>query len=138
MAKKSRTRKRLSRQQIRDLDIEINFLEGVVCRDSDYIDALRLLSEDYVLRGQFDLALNIDERLAQLEPEDPEAYFNLACSYSLTGQIKASLDALSQAIDHGYQDWKWIARESSLENLRQAPSYQQLLAKIQAILTPSF
>lgn len=138
MAKKSRTRKRLTRQQIRDVDIEINFLEGVVCRDPNYLDALRLLSDDYVLRGHFDLALNIDERLAQIAPEDPEAFFNLACTYSLTGQTKASLDALSQAIDAGYQDWKWIARETSLENLRQAPCYQQVLAKIQAILTPSF
>ncbi|HAM70563.1 MAG TPA: hypothetical protein DCM86_02855 [Verrucomicrobiales bacterium] len=138
MAKKSRTRKRLSRQQVRDLEIEIGFLEGVIARDPSYVDALKLLSDDYLLQGSFELGLGIDERLVQLLADDPEAYFNLACSYSLTGQTRAALDALSLAIDYGYTDWKWIARETSLENLRQAPCYQQLLAKIQAILTPSY
>jgi hypothetical protein len=138
MAKKSRTRKRLSRSQLHDLDIEIGFLEGVVCRDPGFVDALQLLSDDYILRGHFELGVNIDERLALLMPEDPQVHFNLACSYSLTGQARAAADALSAAIDHGYNDWKWIAREASLEHLRQAPAYQTLLAKIQAIMTPSY
>ncbi len=138
MAKKSRTRKRLTRQQARDLDIEIHFLEGVVRRDPKYLEALRLLGDDYILRGHYDLGLQIDEQVTQLIPQDPQSYFNLACSYSLTGQTQAAADALSLAIDYGYNDWKWIARETSLEHLRQAPCYQDLLQKIQAIMTPTY
>ncbi len=136
MAKKSRTRKRLSRQQMRELDIEIGFLEGVIRRDPSYIEALRLLSDDYLMRGSYAQGLQIDELLMHLQPHNPQTFFNLACSYSVNGQIRAAADALAMAIDHGYNDWKWIAREGSLENLRQDACYQELLAKIQAILTP--
>ena len=136
MAKRSRTRKKLSRQQMREMDIEIGFLEGVVRRDPQYIEALRLLSDDCLLRGLYERGLEIDEQLTQLQPQDPQVYFNLACSYSVTGQPRAAADALSLAIDYGYQDWKWIAREASLENLRQHACYQDLLTKIQAIMTP--
>ena len=38
--------KKLSRQQARDLDIEIGFLEGVVQRDRNYVEALQLLGDD--------------------------------------------------------------------------------------------
>lgn len=136
MAKKSRTRKKLTRQQIRDLDIQIGFLEGVVRRDPRYVEALQFLSDCYLLRGSYQLGLQVDEVLIHLQPQDPQQFFNLACSYSMTGQMKAAVDALSLAIDYGYNDWKWIARESSLEGFRQSPFYAEVLAKIQAILTP--
>ena len=74
--------------------------------------------------------------VAELEPQHPQTYFNLSCSYAASGQIQAAADALTLAIDYGYDDWKWIARELSLEALRQAPVYQEILAKIQGIMTP--
>ncbi|MBM3846770.1 MAG: tetratricopeptide repeat protein [Verrucomicrobia bacterium] len=134
MAKKSRTRKRLSRQEIRDLDIEIRFLEGIVERDPRYADALRILSDDYLLRGHFDLGLGLDEQLVELDPENPESYFNLACSYALNGQYRGAADALSLAIDRGYSDWKWITREASFESFRSTPEFQEIQNRIQAIL----
>lgn len=137
MAKRSRTRKKLTRQQMRDLDIEIAFLEGLVQKAPTYLEALKLLSDDYLQRGLFDLGLLTDEQIAELEPGDPQAYFNLACSYSLNGQQDAAADALSLAIDYGYCDWKWITREQSLEPLRLSPEYNSVLSKIQSILTPS-
>ena len=39
-------KKKLSRQQQQDLDIEIGFLEGIVRRDPQYTDALKLLGDD--------------------------------------------------------------------------------------------
>ena len=137
MAKRSRTRKKLTRQQIRDLDIEISFLEGLVNRAPSYLEALKLLSDDYLQRGLFDLGLQTDERIAELEPGDPQAFFNLSCSYSLNGQLAEAADVLSLAIDYGYVDWKWITREQSLEPLRLSLNYELVLAKIQSILTPS-
>ena len=43
MPKKVASRKHLTRQEKRDLDIEIGFLEGIVQRDPTYVDALQLL-----------------------------------------------------------------------------------------------
>src|ERR1043165_7077740 len=64
MPKKAPVRKKLNRQEKRDLDIEIGFLEGLVKRDPGYVDALQILGDDYTKRGKFTLGLKIDQRLA--------------------------------------------------------------------------
>jgi hypothetical protein len=43
MPVKSSARKKLSRAGQRDLDTKIQFLEGLVRRDPDYVDALQLV-----------------------------------------------------------------------------------------------
>ena len=68
----------LTTKEIRDLDIEISFLQGIVDRDSEYIEALQLLGDDYTKRGKFDDGLKIDEHLAKLLPEDSMIFYNLA------------------------------------------------------------
>ena len=40
MPRKSSARKKLTRRETRDLDIKIEFLEGIVRRDSGYVEAL--------------------------------------------------------------------------------------------------
>ena len=64
MPKKAPVRKKLNRQEKRDLDIEIGFLEGLVKRDAGYVDALQILGDDYTKRGKFTLGLKIDQRLS--------------------------------------------------------------------------
>ena len=64
--KKTDNPKKLSRQEQRDLDIEIHFLEGVVKRDRRYVEALQLLGDDYTRRGRFEEGLKVDCRLARL------------------------------------------------------------------------
>src|SRR5215211_7404731 len=61
-----KTRKKLSPAQQRDLDIEIGFIEGVVQRDPQYLEALQILGDDYTRRGKFENGLKIDEKLARL------------------------------------------------------------------------
>ncbi|MBI3414000.1 MAG: tetratricopeptide repeat protein, partial [Verrucomicrobia bacterium] len=107
MPNKVSPRKKLSRQEQQNLDIEIGFIEGVVRRAPGYVDALQLLGDDYTRRGRFTEGLKVDEQLAQLRPTDPMTHFNLACSYSLTEQCEAAFEALNRALDLGYSDFKW-------------------------------
>jgi len=97
MQKKSNSRRKLNRRQLRDLDVEIGFMEGLIRRDPRYIEALQVLGDDYTRRGRFDESLHVDERLVTLRPSDPMAFYNLACSCALTGQIEDAAAALSQA-----------------------------------------
>ena len=83
MPVKSSARKKLSRASQRDLDAKIEFMEGLVRRDPDYVDALQLLGDHYTQRGRYAEGLKVDERLARLEPRNPLVFYNLACSYSL-------------------------------------------------------
>ncbi len=119
-----------TRAQYRELDVKIGFMEGIVRRDPDYVDALQLLGDHYTQRGRFSEGLNVDERLARLEPRNPIVYYNLACSYSLTDQFDRAAQALEKALELGYKDYAWLAKDPDLKKFRQQPAFQSILKKI--------
>ena len=130
---KNNLRKKLTRQEQRDLDIEITFLEGIVRRDPDYVEALQILGDDYTRRGLLDRGLKVDQKLSELRPRDPLVYYNLACSYSLSGQLELSVTALERALGLGYRDFKWMAKDPDLRNLRISPQYKKIRAKLRIL-----
>jgi tetratricopeptide (TPR) repeat protein len=122
--------KKLSRACQRDLDTRIEFMEGLVRCDPDYVDALQLLGDHYTQRGRYAEGLKVDERLSRLEPRDPLVFYNLACSCSLTGQFDRAALALEKALQLGYRDFRWLARDPDLRKLRQQPVYRDIETKI--------
>lgn len=126
--------KKLSRQERRNLDIEIDFLSKLVRRAPDYIEALEVLGHDYTRRGRFDDGLKVDEQLAILRPEDPTVLYNLGCSYALTGQPERAAEVLNRAIDRGYADFAWMTRDPDLADFRKHPLYRKLRARIRALV----
>jgi len=130
MPLKSSSRKSTSRASQRDLDTRIEFMEGIVRRDPDYVDALQLLGDHYTQRGRFSEGLDVDERLARLEPESPLVFYNLACSCSLTDQFDRAAFALEKALNLGYKDFVWLAKDPDLKKFRAQPAYRDLKEKI--------
>jgi tetratricopeptide (TPR) repeat protein len=133
MPKKRSSKKKLTTQEKRNLDIEIGFMEGVVKRDPGYLEALQILGDDYTRRGRYDDGLRVDELLAELKPEDSMVHYNLACSYSLTDRVDLAVEALERAINLGYRDFKWLAEDPDLEALRRHPSYRKIRAKLRTL-----
>ena len=136
MPAKNSTKKKLTVTEQRDLDTKIQFIEGLVRRDPDYVDALQLLGDHYTQRGRFTEGLHVDERLARLEPENALVFYNLACSYSLTGEIERSVLALDQAIKLGYRDFKWLAKDPDLKKLRAHPAFLEIKEQIRRLKKP--
>jgi len=122
--------KKLSRDEKRNIDVEIGFIEGIIRRDPAYVEALQILGDDYTKRDRFLDGLHIDEQLARLRPSDPTVLYNLACSYSLTGETESAFAALHRALDSGYDDFKWLAQDPDLETLRKHPDYTTVRAKL--------
>jgi len=120
----------MSRQERRELDVKIQFMEGIVRRDPKYVDALQLLGDHYTARGQFADGLKVDRHLSRLEPENPLVFYNLACSYSLTGHIDRAASALEKAIKLGYSDFKWMSEDPDLSKLRKHELFKRIQAKI--------
>ena len=133
MPQKSSARKKLTRKEARDLVTKIQFLEGLVRRDAEYVEALQLLGDHYTQRGQFEDGLMIDERLSRLEPRNPLVFYNLACSYSLTGHVIRAARAIETALSLGYRDFKWLSRDPDLRALREHPLYRDIEEKIRKI-----
>jgi tetratricopeptide (TPR) repeat protein len=130
MPVKSNARKKMTRSEQRDLDTRIGFVEGLVRRDPDYVDALQLLGDHYTQRGRYTEGLKVDERLARLETENSLVFYNLACSYSLTDQFDRAMVALEKALSLGYRDFAWLAKDPDLKKFRQQPAYDEIKAKI--------
>ena len=131
MPLKNSARRKTSRATQRDLDTRIEFMEGIVRRDPDYVDALQLLGDHYTQRGRFTEGLKVDERLARLAPENALVFYNLACSYSLTDQFDRAALALEKALSLGYRDFAWLAKDPDLKKFRGQPAYNEIKAIIQ-------
>jgi tetratricopeptide (TPR) repeat protein len=135
MPEKNSARKKMTRSKQRDLDTKIQFIEGLVRRAPDYVDALQILGDHYTQRGRFTEGLKVDEQLANLEPANPLVFYNLACSYSLTEKFDRATHALEKALKLGYRDFNWLAKDPDLKKLRAQPVYAELKEKIRQFKT---
>jgi tetratricopeptide (TPR) repeat protein len=125
-------RKKLTRKEQRDLDVEIGFLEGIVQRDPKYVEALQVLGDNYTRRGKFTEGMQVDEKLSTLLPNDPTVLYNLACSYALTRRLQQAAAALLRALDYGYSDFKWLLKDPDLQNLRDHDLFKGIRARIRS------
>ncbi len=130
MPEKISPRKKMKRRESKDLDVKIQFMEGLVRRDPEYIEALQLLGDHYTQRGRYDQGLKVDEQLSRLEPHNPLVFYNLACSYSLIGEVDLAAKSLERALSLGYRDFKWLAKDPDLRTLRKHPLFRDIQAKI--------
>lgn len=130
MAENATKRKKLTPTDRRDLDVRIGFIEGLVRRDPGYVDAWQLLGDHYTQRGRYTEGLEVDERLARLDPDNALVFYNLACSYSLTDQFDRAAAALQRAFKLGYRDFNWLARDPDLRKLRKHPLFQEVVEAI--------
>ncbi len=130
---KNTLRKKLTRLEQRDLDIEISFLEGILTRDPEYVEALQILGDDYTRRGMLEEGLRVDQRLSELRPRDPLVYYNLACSYSLADELPLAVGALERALTLGYRDFRWMAKDPDLRKLRLSPLYKKIRNKLRTL-----
>lgn len=115
------------------MDTQAAFLEGLTRRDPAYAEALQLLGDAYTGLGRNRESLDVDQRLSQLQPEDPAVHYHLACSYAVTGQVDAAVQALDRALDLGFRDFRSLTDEPDLQSLRCHPSFARIRARIQKL-----
>jgi tetratricopeptide (TPR) repeat protein len=109
------------------LDFELDFFNGVLTRNPDYVDVLRVMGNNLTLKGRYAQGLQIDKRLVQLRPGDALAHYNLACSYSLLKRPELALKTLRRAVELGYRDFRYMREDRDLDTIRHDPRFRQLL-----------
>lgn len=114
-------------------DFEIRFYEGLVKQQPGFVQALASLGDAYTRKGFYQEGLAIDQRLAELKPQDPIVHYNLACSLSLVGQLAQALAALKQAVLLGYDEISYISKDPDLKALRETQEFKQFFKKIEKL-----
>lgn len=123
----------MSREDGEQLEFEVDFLGGVLERNRNNIECLRVLAHNYTRMGRHKQGLSLDRRLAQLCPADPIVHYNLACSYSCTGRLERSIEELSQAVSLGYRDFEYMKNDPDLAAVRQTEEFENLLERESAL-----
>jgi tetratricopeptide (TPR) repeat protein len=109
------------------LDFELEFFGGILQRQPDYVDVLRVMGTLLTLKGRYSDGLQIDRRLVQLRPTDPLAHYNLACSFALLKRADQALKMLRRAVELGYRDFRYMREDRDLDSIRHDPRFRQLL-----------
>jgi tetratricopeptide (TPR) repeat protein len=74
-------------------------------------------------------ALELVKQAVEADPTDSRVLYNLACFNAVNGNKDAALAALQKSVDAGFYAPALIAKDGDLASLREAPAYQQALAK---------
>ncbi|MBC8206140.1 MAG: tetratricopeptide repeat protein [Kiritimatiellales bacterium] len=106
---------------------ELEFLESIARRLPEDTEVLRALADLYTRTGDYTEGLRIDERLSHLCAEEPLVWYNLGCSLALMERIEDALEALSRAVELGYDDYEWMKKDSDLTTLHGEPRFESML-----------
>jgi tetratricopeptide (TPR) repeat protein len=109
------------------IDFELSFFSGILSRQPDYVDVLRVMGNLLTLKGRYAEGLQVDKRLVQLRPSDPLAHYNLACSYALLKRPDLALKTLRKAVELGYRDFRYMKEDRDLDSIRHDPRFRQLM-----------
>ena len=109
---------------------EIQFYEGLLRKKPDYVEAIALLADLYTKVGRYSDGLSLDERLYQVDPENPIILYNLACSYALVDKVDLAFRSIKKAIKYGYDDFDYLENDQDLEALRKDQRFQKYYSNI--------
>ncbi len=120
-----------------DIEFEVSFYENILKDAPQFIEALTVLGDLYTKAGYWQKGLTVDLKLAQLRPEDPMVFYNLACSHALLNQTRLAFNALAKALELGYDDFSYLWGDEDLRNLLKDEHIQQFIRQLEKKKKPS-
>ncbi len=105
-------------------------IEKAVARRPDDTSALILGATRLTALGEIERATRWANRALLLDPDDPNGLYNLACTFALMGERERGIDFLERSLGLlSPQFITWAKNDSDLDNLRDHPRYQVLIAR---------
>jgi adenylate cyclase len=92
--------------------------------------ALTFGSSALAALGQRERAREWAGRAIEADRDEPAIIYNVACTYSLLGDVGEAIGLLERAIDQGYGHRAWLEHDSDLAPLRGDPRFQALLDRL--------
>ncbi|HET8666663.1 MAG TPA: protein kinase [Terriglobales bacterium] len=67
------------------------------------------------------------QQALDIEPEEPQVLYNVACVYALLGESDKAIDCLEKSITRGWEQHEWMEHDPDLASLRDHPRFQALI-----------
>jgi tetratricopeptide (TPR) repeat protein len=81
-------------------------------------------------QGNHDRAIFVLSIAAEIAPESPEVWYDLAASHARKGAKRKALENLRKAVDKGWRDLPRLEQEAAFEPLRKDKVYRELVEEI--------
>jgi TolB-like protein/Flp pilus assembly protein TadD len=94
--------------------------------------ALQLGTTNAARLGLRDKARDLAERALKVRPDAFASYYNVACAYSILGDLDDALEMLDHAVQHGRGNLEWIGHDPDFDNLRSDPRFDAIVNRIRA------
>jgi tetratricopeptide (TPR) repeat protein len=120
----------MAKEKNHDPEFDMAFYESVLKRDPSYADVIEILGGLYTRHGRIADGLKMDRKLVKLQPGNPTAHYNLACSLALVKRHADALRTLQHAVSLGYKDLDWMQQDPDLEGLKKQPAFTALLEQL--------
>jgi adenylate cyclase len=94
--------------------------------------ALQLGATSAARLGLRDKTRDLAGRALKARPDAFATYYNVACAYSILGDIDDALEMLDHAVQHGRGNLEWIEHDADFDNLRSDSRFDAILDRIRA------
>ena len=92
--------------------------------------ALYMGANGLVAMGDVEKGLEWARRAVGMGPDDPMLLYNVACIFSLAGRKAEALGYVEASVANGMRLRGWLERDSNLDNIRDTPRFQAVMAKL--------
>ena len=92
--------------------------------------ALYMGANGLVALGEVDKGLEWAKRAVGMGPDDPMLLYNVACIFSMANRVDEALGYIEAAVAHGMRLRGWLEHDSNLDNIRDTPRFQAVMAKL--------
>lgn len=107
----------------------VSCFEASLSAKPDHLNAANSLVSLYSAMGAYDKVANVLKSLLEKRPDSAASTcYNLACIYSIKGEVETAAEWLKKAIENGFSLWPLIEADPDLANLRNSGYYEAIMA----------
>ncbi len=88
------------------------------------------LPEKFMSERKYDQAIAVLSIAAEIDPEDPDVWYNRAAAYARKGDRKRALADLRHAVEKGWKDVAGLEKDPDFETLRRDEEYQEIVKSV--------
>jgi len=89
--------------------------------------AMKKLAIVHAMKGQYEKAIELLNKMITLQPDDSEPYYYMAGIYSRQNNINDSITWLKKAIAKGYNNWDRLKIDRNFDNIRETSFFKALV-----------